>query len=181
MPTKTTNDQNDSYMLVKNANLFSIIRDRIAAGPNGCHVIVPHVCNNVNAFGAGFASEVAAIYPEVKLNFHMLGSQAKLGHSQFITVKTDKQYRYSITFANMIAQNKLLNNSNKRPLNYAALVYCMNQVKNQAKNIKIDSENCRVEIHCPKFGSGLAGGNWNFISELIKDIWYDIPTFVYVK
>ena len=31
------------------------------------------------------------------------------------------------------------------------------------------SEN--IEIHCPKFGSGLAGGNWNFISDLIDDVW----------
>ena len=29
----------------------------------------------------------------------------------------------------------------------------------------------KIEIHCPKFGSGLAGGNWEFIKDLIEDIW----------
>ena len=36
-----------------------------------------------------------------------------------------------------------------------------------------------VQIHAPKFGSGLAGGNWNFISCLIEDIWDGIPVFIY--
>lgn len=181
MTIKTNDIHKNDYLLVRNTNLFQIIKERISAGQNGSSVIVPHVCNNVNAFGAGFASDVAEMYPEVKVNFHLLGNQSKLGQCQFIKVKTDKNYRYSIVFANMICQNKLISSLNKRPLNYAALVYCMNQVKNEAKTLKADSDNGRVEIHCPKFGSGLAGGNWNFISELIKDIWYDIPTFVYTK
>ena len=151
------------------------------AGVNGGTVIVPHVCNNVNAFGAGFAGQVADIYPQVKANFHMLGQQAKLGHTQFINVKSDQKYRHSIIFGNMIAQNKLINTNNKRPLNYGALVYCMNQVRSYVKELQKNSENSRVEIHAPKFGSGLAGGNWNFIEELIRDIWYDCEVFVYSK
>jgi hypothetical protein len=37
----------------------------------------------------------------------------------------------------------------------------------------------RVQIHAPKFGCGLAGGNWNFISELINDIWGKFFVTVY--
>jgi hypothetical protein len=36
-----------------------------------------------------------------------------------------------------------------------------------------------VQIHAPKFGCGLAGGNWNFIQDLITDIWKNIQVFVY--
>jgi len=36
-----------------------------------------------------------------------------------------------------------------------------------------------VEIHCPKFGSGLSGGDWNFISDLIDDIWGKYTVFIY--
>jgi hypothetical protein len=175
------NTTSNSYTLVKRHNLFDVIDERIMAGVNGSTVIVPHVCNNVNAFGAGFAGQVADIYPQVKANFHMLGQQAKLGHTQFINVKSDQKYRHSIIFGNMIAQNKLINTNNKRPLNYGALVYCMNQVRSYAKELQKNSENSRVEIHAPKFGSGLAGGNWNFIEELIRDIWYDCEVFVYSK
>lgn len=180
MTQKTFTKDRNTFSLVKNANIFDIISTRIKSEQNGASIIVPHVCNNVNAFGAGFAGQVAQMYPEVKANFHLLGSQAKLGHVQFINVKSDKKYGHSIIFANMIAQNKLINEKNKRPLNYAALVYCMNQVRSYSKHLQSASDTNSVEIHCPKFGSGLAGGNWNFISELITDVWYDMPVFVYL-
>jgi hypothetical protein len=181
MPTQINKNTANTFSFIKNQNIFELINTRISSGVNGSTVIVPHVCNNSNAFGAGFAGEVAHIYPEVKANFHMLGQQAKLGHSQFITVKTDPKYRHKIIFANMIAQNKLINNQNKRPLNYAALVYCMNQVRTICKNMQDGTEKSKVEIHAPKFGSGLAGGNWNFISDLINDIWFDLPVYIYSK
>ena len=180
MTQKIVNQNLISYSLIKNRNIFEDIRSRISAEQNGATVIVPHICNNINAFGAGFAGQVAEFYPEVKANFHMLGQKAKLGHTQFITVKSDKKYGHSIIFANMISQNKLLNAKNKRPLNYAALVYCMNQVRSYAKELQAKSD-YKIEIHSPKFGSGLAGGNWNFISELINDVWYDLPVFVYFQ
>jgi hypothetical protein len=180
MTQKIFNKDKNAFSLVKNANIFDIISNRIKSEQNGASVIIPHVCNNANAFGAGFAGQVAQTYPEVKANFHLLGSQAKLGHVQFINVKSDKKYGHSIIFANMIAQNKLINENNKRPLNYAALVYCMNQVRSYSKNLQSVSDTNPIEIHCPKFGSGLAGGNWNFISDLITDIWYDLPVFVYL-
>lgn len=180
MSQKIFSKNKDVFTLVKNSNLFDIISTRIKSEHNGSSVIVPHVCNNVNAFGAGFAGQVAQIYPEVKANFHMLGHQSKLGNVQFINVQSDKKYRHSIIFANMIAQNKLISEKNKRPLNYAALVYCMNQVRSYAKHLQTASDTTRVELHCPKFGSGLAGGNWNFISELINDIWYDMDIFIYM-
>lgn len=164
---------------IKRENIFDMILDRINSEQNGANVIVPHVCNNVNAFGAGFAGQVAQIYPEVKANFHLLGNQAKLGHVQYINVVSNKKYRRDITFANMIAQNKIISEKNKRPLNYAALVYCMNNVRTFAKNLESVSDSNKVEIHCPKFGSGLAGGNWSFIAELINDIWYDFDVFIY--
>lgn len=179
MAQRTFPKSKDIFSVVKNISLFDIVSDRIKAEQNGASVIIPHVCNNANAFGAGFAGQVAELYPEVKANFHMLGSQAKLGHVQFINVQSNKKYGHSIIFANMIAQNKLISEKNKRPLNYAALVYCMSQVKSYAKHLQSASDFNRVELHCPKFGSGLAGGNWNFISELINDIWYDMDVFVY--
>jgi hypothetical protein len=45
--------------------------------------------------------------------------------------------------------------------------------KDEKKNERI------VQIHAPKFGSGLAKGNWHFIANLIEDIWADLPMFIY--
>jgi len=69
----------------------------------------------------------------------------------------------------MIAQNGIKARNNPRPLNYAYLTKSMLEVKRFIlKNF--NSEN-PVEIHCPKFGSGLAGGEWRFIENLVEDIW----------
>ena len=37
----------------------------------------------------------------------------------------------------------------------------------------------KSRICCPKFGSGLAGGEWNVIENMILEIWKDIPVYVY--
>lgn len=164
---------------ISDRNIFEAIKERISLGINGSTVIVPHVCNNINLFGAGFAAAVADYYPEVKANYHLLGSNMKLGHTQFIPVKKDKTYDHEIIFANMIAQNGTINTKNNaRPLNYAALVQCMLNIKAYIQQLnKLDKN--RIEIHAPKFGSGLAGGNWGFITELMQDVWPDVDISVY--
>lgn len=174
---KTINS--DRIILIKNQNIFDHIKDRVSAEKNGATVIVPHICNNINAFGAGFAGQTAQIFPEVKANFHMLGNTAKLGQTQFVTTNFNSKTRNKIIFANMIAQNKLISDNNTRPINYAALVYCMNEVRSFIKNLNHKYEYDNIEIHAAKFGSGLAGGNWNFINYLIQDIWYDQKVFIY--
>lgn len=169
----------NAKLIVTKNNLFDSALARCKAGFNGCSVIIPHVCNNVNAFGAGFAGAVATHYPLVKENYHMLGLnflKKNPGHSQFVNVYTHPEYRHSLVFANMIAQNGLINENNKRPLNYAYLVKSMLNIKNY---ILTNYKDNKIEIHCPKFGCGLAGGNWNFISDLIEDIWGDLVVVVY--
>lgn len=180
MKTKLTKISN-KIIYVKNKDLFTLAKDRIKSGYNGATVIVPHVCNNVNVFGAGFASYVASKFPNVKENFHMLGNKPKLGKTQFVICENDNEYKHSLVVANMIAQNGTVSPSNRRPLNYAALVYCMSEINTYIKGLKSINELSKIEIHAPKFGSGLAGGEWNFIEQLINDLWSDYTVFVYVK
>ena len=178
MATKSLNPL--VYNLIAKRNIFTEARDRINSKENGATVIIPHVCNNIGVFNGGFAAAVAKEYPIVKENYSVLGQKMKLGYTQFITVEKNPDYAYEIIFANMIAQNKIKTVKNSRPLNYAALTYCMSYVRMYVKQYRKDNENLKVEIHCPKFGSGLAGGDWRFVSELIKDSWSDIRNiFVY--
>lgn len=161
-------------------NLFNSVEQNIRIGYNGTSVIVPHVCNNIDSFGAGFASGVAKYYPIVKQNYHMLGThflKNNLGYVQFVQVAKDNTYGHKLVFANMIAQNGVISANNPRPLNYAALVKSMTAVSSYI-NQNFDRES-RVQIHAPKFGSGLAGGNWQFIEQLIEDIWSNIPVYIY--
>ena len=134
-------------------------------------IIVPHVCNNINVFGGGFTKSINNHYPIVQENFYLLGKQAQLGYTQFVNVKTNSKTNSKIVFANMIAQNGIISKKNTRPLNYAALVKTMIEVK---KFIDMENKNNDIDattIHAPKFGSGLAGGDWRFIENLIEDIW----------
>ena len=161
--------------IYSNKNIFNIIRDRVNSKENGATIFVPHVCNNIDLFDAGFAGQVAKEYPSVKTDYHLLGKnflQKNLGHCQTIKVFEEPQYRHKLYFVNMISQNGVKGFNNQRPLNYLALAQSMNklaQIIYMNTGFLDKSEN--IEIHAPKFGSGLAGGNWNFISELISDIW----------
>jgi hypothetical protein len=161
-------------------DVLNSVEKIVYAENNGSSVIVPHVCNNVNAFGAGFADAVSSRYPIVKQNYHLLGTnflKYNLGYVQYVEVLRDKTYNHKLIFANMISQNGLISEKNPRPLNYYALVKCMSSVSHYI-NVNFDSDQ-KVQIHCPKFGCGLAGGNWNFIQDLIHDIWNKTDTFVY--
>jgi hypothetical protein len=81
----------------------------------------------------------------------------------------------------MIAQNGIISLKNKRPLNYIALAYCLSNIKNYITDFLKEDSSRYVEIHAPKFGSGLSGGNWNFIKSMIQDSLSQYTTFIYIK
>jgi hypothetical protein len=107
----------------------------------------------------------------------MLGNKI-LGNTQFVEIFRDKTFNHSLIFANMISQNGIISPKNSRPLNYASLTQSMILV---TKFIREKFKDQKIQIHTPKFGCGLAGGNWNFVSELINDIWGNLPVFIYEK
>jgi len=164
----------DKPRLVK-SNIFEVTKSLVWSKHLGSTIIIPHVCNNIGLFGAGFASAVSKSYPIVATNFELLGRKTKLGYVQYVSVMKDPEYLHELIFANMIAQNGTISQKNPRPLNYEALVKCMVEVRQYAQNL--DKE--KIQIHCPKFGSGLAGGEWDFIEKLIEDIWSNYIPCVY--
>lgn len=169
---------NKNIVYIK-GNIFDYIENYIKDPKYGSSIIVPHVCNNVNVFGGGFTRELSIKYPIVKENYHMLGNnflKFNLGYTQYVEVL--KHNDHSLVFANMIAQESTISKSNPRPLNYLALVKSMASVSNYIKQLS-ESKDDTVQIHCPKFGAGLAGGNWSFIEDLIEDIWYRHTIYIY--
>jgi hypothetical protein len=173
--------QNNKLIYTKNDIVESAI-SRLDLTNSPTTVFIPHVCNNINLFGAGFAKYIGDKFPIVKENFHLLGNKSVLGHTQYINVANNNLTKTKVIICNMIAQNGIINPKNNRPLNYASLIFCMNDIRNKIISLsKNNIEDIKYEIHAPKFGSGLAGGNWNFIENLIEDIWTDIPVYIYVK
>ena len=171
---------NSNITFFNKSNLFEAIHNRVKSKDKGSTVMIPHICNNVGLFGGGFTAGISKYFPIVKENFYMLGTKTKLGHVQFVSAYKDKEYGHEIIFANMIAQNNTKSLNNPRPLNYIALAYCLNQVRQYASEYKRNNDLHDIELHCPKFGSGLAGGDWKFILQMIEDCWVDMKNiFIY--
>lgn len=124
-------------------------------------IIIPHVCNNLGAWGAGFVVPLGQHYPDAKESY--LKCNKTLGHTDIASLPNN------LFVANMIAQDGV---GGKRPLRYDALTFCMHAVRAFATEKQ-------AHIHAPLFGSGLAGGNWNFITQLILDVWGDLSVSIY--
>lgn len=127
-------------------------------------IVIPHICNNIGAWGSGFVVPMGKNYPISKKTYlaKFNTSGLKLGEVQCPLVDT------GIYAANMIAQDGISSRStgdrskvNSKPIRYAALCDCL-------EKINVAFGDC--DIYAPKFGSGLAGGNWSFIEELIDEI-----------
>lgn len=124
-------------------------------------VLLPHVCNDKNAWGKGFVIPLGKNYPKAKELY--LKHKPILGATQFIQVEKN------LIVCNMVAQTL----GGVRPLYYNHLVACMEKVTECIFIGKQDWPDKTIRIVAPAFGSNLAGGNWTFISELINDCWID--------
>jgi hypothetical protein len=82
----------------------------------------------------------------------------------------------------MIAQHETIR-QNDKPIRYAALIQCMAGIRDHvlARNKVLQWHGQQSQIHCPKFGSDRARGSWEFIEELIDELWCanNIPVTVY--
>ena len=136
-------------------------------------VVIPHVCNDKGGWGAGFVLPLSRHYPLAEEAYRNWASARPgsfipfwMGQTQIVRMEQNPL----VVVANMVAQTL----GGERPLHYNHLATCMNTV---AENARVEAR----EIMCPMFGAGLAGGDWNFIEQLIVDAWVreDIPVTVF--
>lgn len=138
---------------------------------------IPHVCNDLGKWGKGFVIPLGEKYPKARDDYQeYVDSMNKapiddsiLGDTVFTKIPP------KIVIANMIAQKGI--DTKSKPIRYWALVKCMESVRKAARTLK--EKNIPVEIHAPKFGSGLAGGNWDLIEVLINELWEGFDTYIY--
>jgi hypothetical protein len=152
------------------SNLRYVKGDLFQNIPADSPVVIPHVCNDIGAWGAGFVVPLGEKYPCAKKQYLSWYKDSKnnintetcpfaLGKTQFVYCGEN------VFVANMICQHGV---GGKRPLDYRSLVKCM---------LNPGFMNC--SIVCPKFGSGLAGGDWQVIETYIKTIWEELDVTVY--
>jgi hypothetical protein len=132
--------------------------------------------NDISVMGSGFVVPLYTKWPIVKQLYHKW--DMSLGKTQIIIVEENLEGN-DIFVANMCAQSGICSKStgprskvNSKPIRYASLVRCMEDVANYVRAYKID------HIVAPMFGSGLAGGSWSTIEELIEEIWGDLNVTV---
>ena len=143
-------------------------------------ILIPHVVNNVGAFGAGVARAVKEKWPKAEKDYqHWFGLWNKydrsiLGHAfSSIVSYTDD---LAIVIVHMFAQDGLRGRQKAQPLDYQQLQSCMEIVPMIGRMISRP-----FSIHCPKFGAGLGGGDWSIIEKMIRSTWcmQDISVTVY--
>lgn len=132
------------------------------------NIVIPHICNNLGRWGAGFTGAITKRWPNVEMNYRTWFKN-KIDHEDIpfrlgrVSIVSAGQ---GIFVANMLAQDGTINEPGQwlPPIRYGALALAMYYVLQQTKSKK-------ASIHCPKFGCGLAGGNWEVIRSMIREIW----------
>ena len=152
--------------------------------------IIPHCCNNgrngdgIGVMGAGVAKALKEKWPLVWESYKGMeevlptGLTTRLGENCVAIVEDN------IIVVNMIAQDGIASEDNPKPISYPSLVKCMEAIIiNLIKSLKqhIDFKHLTPVFHCCKFGSDLAGGDWDAILIFIEREWlnygYDVVIY----
>ena len=139
---------------------------------NGIKIIV-HVVNNIGKWGRGFVLSLSKRWKEPEIQYRQWFNNKKsvdflLGSIQLVQVEPD------IFVANMIAQYDIYHINDIPPIRYSAIRSCLEKVREFAQQQA-------ASIHAPRFGAGLAGGDWHTIELIINEelIQHGISVTVY--
>lgn len=131
--------------------------------------VIPHICNDVKAWGSGFVIAVSRKYKEPEKRYREWGESLPgdlpLGEIQTIQVEED------VWVCNMIAQHDIGMINGVPPLRLEALKWCLESVNNAAI-IR------GATVHAPRIGAVRSGGKWGDIEEVIKSA-LTVDTYIY--
>lgn len=122
-------------------------------------IIIAHICNDIGGWGRGFVTAVSKRWKEPEKEYrkwYQTKQDFSLGEVQFVQVEKN------VVVANMVAQHKLVTRGEKKPIRYEALKKTLQKVGEKAKELE-------AKIYMPKIGTGLAGGEWNIIENIIEE------------
>lgn len=122
--------------------------------------IIAHIANDKSiTWGRGFGLAISKKWPIIRKDFRKFIEYSKngleLGISHLIRVSED------LSIFTMVAQHGY-GPSNKPRIRYQALFTCLLSLLDASRRLS-------AKVHMPRIGTGYGGGNWNIISELIKE------------
>jgi O-acetyl-ADP-ribose deacetylase (regulator of RNase III) len=123
--------------------------------------IIVHVCNDVGGWGKGFVLALSRRWPEPEKRYRAWyqGKETlpfKLGQVQFVPVEQ------GLWVANLIGQHDVRVRNGVSPVRYEAIRQGLQRVANFAHQAD-------ASVHMPRIGSGLAGGKWEEIRQIVKE------------
>jgi len=129
--------------------------------------IICHICNNIGAWGAGFVLALSARWSEPEDSYRVMSKdERKLGNVSIVEVEDD------ILVANMIGQRGVgCDENGLPPIRYTAVRAALKSVNDLATQIN-------ATLHMPRIGCGLAGGRWEDIESIIKEV-VTVNVYVY--
>ncbi len=134
-------------------NLFRLI-------PNDRKICLPHCVNDLGLWGSGYVVPLGRAYPEAKQEYIEWSEKDdfQLGQTQFVWCDDER-----VCVANMIGQHNVgTPKDGVPPIRYDAIRKCL-------VDVALTCLHHNMEIHAPKFGAGLAGGDWNEIEKIIEE------------
>lgn len=142
-------------------------------------VIVAHICNDVGKWGAGFTKTLSGEWPEAETHYRVWyqnrgHNDFRLGSIQHVSVGS------SIWVVNMVAQMGV--GTAQVRVRYWAVEACLKLLSDFARACEADRQHqdIHTEIHMPKIGCGLGGGDWDCMEPLIQEHLVDEGTKVIV-
>lgn len=151
------------FLNYKKATLTYIDGDVREPIGKGLKVVV-HCCNDIGVMGAGVALSLSNKWTNVKQDYrewYKDNKTFKLGNTQFVAVEHD------VIVCNMIGQHGCgFDADGNPPVRYEAITKGLRQITKRLKAHWYSRP--KGSVHCPRFGSDLAGGDWNIIEKIIK-------------
>jgi O-acetyl-ADP-ribose deacetylase (regulator of RNase III) len=148
------------------AHIFYLNGDACRPRGDGKKIIC-HICNNKGKWGAGFVLALSKRWSEPEALYREQNVQdLHLGNVQVVEVEP------GLLVANMIAQHDTCSGpSGLPPIRYGALRVALATVNDLAYRIG-------ATLHMPRIGCGLAGGKWEDVEEIIRDV-MSVNVYVY--
>lgn len=148
--------------------------------------VIPHIVNNKGGFGSGFVLSLNKRWKEPKEVYKKWYSKFKendiedekiLGLITIVPVASSEENPLYVV--NMCSQNGYKSAENPRPVSYSALIKCLHTLSIWLYERSLDGYTTKISIHMPKIGSGLGGGDFNIIEEIILGTIGEYDIYVY--
>ena len=136
--------------------------------------VIAHCCNDIGAWGAGFVLALNKLSPKPREKYLWWANNPnipmQLGMIQVVDV------RDRLVVANIIGQHGIRNRGSEPPVRYQAIETGMEKLCEHMAHKDIS-----YDIHMPRIGCGLAGGQWDRVEEILLCVAakYGVRIYVY--